>query len=241
VAVPASLPVTPSARSPGHSNGGRPSKRAWAETLNPEQSALQRVRLLDDLKSLASLDEAAAWAKRTLPVKNTLTADHARDVEAAFADHIIRFSDAAAFVPKPDGPAGHAARDTDTSALSAAAVDQDAGVAWGRLRRRRDRDHLRFVASQPCLLCNRRPADAHHLRHAQPKAMGRKVSDEFTVPLCRTHHRQVHRAGNEAEWWSAIDRDVDPLEVAKTLWDQSHPRSGPPPRPEAADPIQPLA
>ena len=238
VAVPASLPVTPSARSPGHSNGGRPSKRAWAETLNPEQSALQRVRLLDDLKSLASLDEAAAWAKRTLPVKNTLTADHAREVEAAFADHIIRFSDATAFVPKPGG---HAARDTDTTTTSsAAAVDQDAGVAWGRLRRRRDRDHLRFVASQPCLLCNRRPADAHHLRHAQPKAMGRKVSDEFTVPLCRTHHRQVHRAGNEAEWWSAIDRDVDPLEVAKTLWDQSHPRSGPPPRPEAADPIQPL-
>ena len=236
VAVPASLPVTPSARSPGHSNGGRPSKRVRAETLNPEQSALQRVRLLDDLKSLASLDEAAAWAKRTLPVKNTLTADHAREVEAAFADHIVRFSDAAALVPKPGSPPGDAGGGTGTTALSAALVDPDADLALGRLRRRRDRDHLRFVASQPCLLCNRRPADAHHLRHAQPKAMGRKVSDEFTVPLCRTHHRQVHRAGNEAEWWSAIDRDVDPLEVAKTLWDQSHPRSGLP-RPEAADPI----
>ena len=112
-------------------------------------------------------------------------------------------------------------------------------LAFGRLRRRRDRDHLRFVASQPCLLCNRRPADAHHLRHAQPKAMGRKVSDEFTVPLCRTHHRQVHRAGNEAEWWSAIDPDIDPLEVAKTLWDQSHARFGPSDRPETADTLPP--
>ena len=188
VAVPASLPATRSAQPPAHSNGGRPTKRIRAETLKPEQSALQRDRLLDDLKSLASLDEAAAWAKRTLPVKNTLTANHAREVEAAFAGHIARFSDAAAFVPAPGSPPSDAGGDTDTSAVPAALDDPDAGLALGRLRRRRDRDHLRFVASQPCLLCNRRPADAHHLRHAQPKAMGRKVSDEFTVPLCRTHH-----------------------------------------------------
>ena len=28
-----------------------------------------------------------------------------------------------------------------------------------------------------------------------------KVSDEFTVPLCRGHHRQLHQAGNEVAWW----------------------------------------
>src|SRR5262249_56037542 len=53
------------------------------------------------------------------------------------------------------------------------------------VRRVRDREHVKSVAKQPCLVCGRRPADAHHLRFAQPPALGRKVSDEFTVPLCR--------------------------------------------------------
>ena len=64
-----------------------------------------------------------------------------------------------------------------------------------------DREHVKFVAKQPCLICGRSPADAHHLRFAQHRALGRKVSDEFTVPLCRGHHREVHRCGDEAAWW----------------------------------------
>ena len=67
----------------------------------------------------------------------------------------------------------------------------------GEPRRHRDKSHLKFVASQPCLVCGRSPADAHHLRFTQPRALGRKVSDEFTVPLCRTHHRDNHRFGDE--------------------------------------------
>jgi hypothetical protein len=47
-----------------------------------------------------------------------------------------------------------------------------------------------------------------------------KVSDEFTVPLCRGHHRQVHQAGNEAAWWE--DLDINALEIAKGLWEQNH-------------------
>ena len=80
--------------------------------------------------------------------------------------------------------------------------------------------------AQPCLLCGRTPSDAHHLRFAQPRALGRKVSDEFTVPLCRTHHRRLHQSGKEVEWWLAMDRDVDPLEIAKGLWEQSR-KTGP--------------
>jgi hypothetical protein len=67
-------------------------------------------------------------------------------------------------------------------------------------KRRRDKVHLRFVASQPCLVCGRHPSDPHHLRFAQPRALGVKVSDEFTVPLCRGHHRQLHHTGNEIAW-----------------------------------------
>jgi hypothetical protein len=84
------------------------------------------------------------------------------------------------------------------------------------VRRHRDKAHLKFVASQPCLVCGRSPADAHHLRFTQPRAMGRKVSDEFTVPLCRTHHRDNHRFGDEAAWW---DRQaLDPVGTSRKLW-----------------------
>jgi len=83
-------------------------------------------------------------------------------------------------------------------------------------RRHRDKAHLKFVASQPCLVCGRSPADAHHLRFTQPRAMGRKVSDEFTVPLCRTHHRDNHRFGDEVAWWSR--QAIDPVGTSRQLW-----------------------
>jgi hypothetical protein len=90
-------------------------------------------------------------------------------------------------------------------------------------KRLRDKAHLRFVASQPCLVCGRQPSDPHHLRFAQPRALGLKVSDEFTVPLCRDHHRQLHQAGNEVAWWKNIN--IDALPIAKGLWEQTRPKS----------------
>jgi hypothetical protein len=88
----------------------------------------------------------------------------------------------------------------------------------GEPRRRRDKDHLGFVGSHACIVCGRRPCEAHHLRFAQPRALGRKVSDEFTVPLCRLHHRELHRSGSETQWWSAAR--IDPLLIARDLWEQ---------------------
>ena len=90
-------------------------------------------------------------------------------------------------------------------------------------KRLRDKAHLKFVAAQPCLICERQPCDPHHLRFAQPRAIGLKASDEFTVPLCRGHHRELHRAGNEVIWWQ--NRRVDPLEIAKGLWERTRPNS----------------
>jgi hypothetical protein len=80
------------------------------------------------------------------------------------------------------------------------------------------------VVRQPCLLCGRKPSDAHHLRFIQPRALGRKSSDEFTVPLCRTHHRAVHRAGNEPAWWEQAG--IDPLKTARKLWKQTRIEDG---------------
>ena len=98
--------------------------------------------------------------------------------------------------------------------------------------RRRNKAHLRFVSSQPCLICRRSPCDAHHLKFAQPRTLGRKVSDEFTVPLCRDHHVELHRHGNDTAWWASLQ--VSPIEVARELWretllgkDRTHPRAEP--------------
>jgi len=85
--------------------------------------------------------------------------------------------------------------------------------------RERDRNHLRFVASQPCLICGRTPSDAHHIKYAEARAMGRKVSDKFTVPVCRLHHRELHRRGDERAWWEA--QGTDPLAIAANLWDKN--------------------
>jgi hypothetical protein len=101
----------------------------------------------------------------------------------------------------------------------------DKSMLWfGEVRRHRDKTHLRFVALQPCLLCGRSPSDPHHLRFAQPGAMGRKTSDEFVVPLCRTHHRQNHQVGDELSWWKLSG--IDPLPVARRFWEMSRGGSG---------------
>ena len=86
-------------------------------------------------------------------------------------------------------------------------------------KRIRRKEHLRFVASQPCLICGR---SAHHVRYAQSRGLALKVSDEFTVPLCAIHHHQIHTTGKEREWWE--ERNIDPLKVASSLWQHSHNR-----------------
>ncbi|KQW22287.1 hypothetical protein ASC80_02525 [Afipia sp. Root123D2] len=102
-----------------------------------------------------------------------------------------------------------------TDAIELHKIDKSA-LALSEPRRRRDKQHLRFVAAQPCLICARSPSDAHHLRFAQARAMGRKVSDEFTVPLCRAHHREIHRFGDEFAWWQKAS--IDPIEISQRLW-----------------------
>jgi hypothetical protein len=88
--------------------------------------------------------------------------------------------------------------------------------ALGKTVRLRDKEHRKFVTRQPCLVCGRVPSDSHHLTFTQPRALGRRVSDEFTVPVCRIHHRELHRSGDEAAWWRKLN--IDPLRVALRLW-----------------------
>jgi hypothetical protein len=89
-------------------------------------------------------------------------------------------------------------------------------------KRIRSKEHLRYVASQACLVCGRSPSHAHHVRYAQARGVALKVSDEFVVPLCAIHHHQIHTTGNEEEWWK--ERKIEPLKVADDLWKRSRER-----------------
>ncbi len=193
--------------------------------LEPKPSAALRDQLTAELKDLNSAEDAADWAQRVLAAKNTLTTGDAEHVEQAFQEKL------ASILTEPaDGrPVAQEAKSRLPRAgrrkmqRRAAAIDKSV-LALPALRRVRDRDHVRLVAKQPCLICGRRPADAHHLRFAQSRALGRKVSDEFTIPLCRGHHREVHRCGDEAAWWKKAG--IDPTVPARGLWLQSHPLPG---------------
>ena len=92
-------------------------------------------------------------------------------------------------------------------------------LALPKERRVRNKEHLKFVARQPCLICGRRPTHAHHVRFAQRRALGMKVSDEFVVPLCSVHHDALHRVGDERKWWAG--HAIDPLAKAAELWEIS--------------------
>jgi DNA recombination protein Rad52 len=92
-------------------------------------------------------------------------------------------------------------------------------LALSEEKRVRSKEHLRFVARQPCVICGRTPTHAHHIRFAQQRGISLKVSDEFTVPLCAIHHDENHATGDERRWWEA--RKIDPLSIAAELWSKS--------------------
>ena len=197
--------------------------------LKSQLSAVLRDQLLGELKEVNSVDAAAIWARRILPAKNSLNIADARQLENAFQARLAVLElrvDNTEPQPSPVGSIrNHATalerKSPERTETSTTEPVEKSPPAHPEPRRVRDREHVKFVAGHPCLICGRRPADPHHLRFAQSRALGRRVSDEFTVPLCRGHHREVHRYGDEAAWWAKLG--VDPLGVANALWRETHP------------------
>jgi hypothetical protein len=237
--------------SPGELSPTRRNAKSSVEprlVFGPDESARLRDDLLSEIGALKGADQAATWAYRTIRVKNTLTAADAQLLEQAFQSRMTVLEDVphegelsipAAEIAKAEHTmAGDVALGSRTRAQpprsKPAAIDKST-LALPVPHRVRDKAHLKFVCSQPCLVCGRRPADPHHLRFAQHPALGRRVSDEFTVPLCRVHHREVHRCGDESEWWTRSG--VDPIAIASALWAQTHPlRAGIPPTSPSTQP-----
>ena len=195
------------------------SRRSTAK-LEPTASAALREQLFAELKNIRSAEEAATWAHRVMGAKNTLSVADAQWVERVFQERL------ATVLTDPRAPATHETerrpvrRRRQGKKQRQASIDKSV-LALPAPRRVRDRDHVKSVAKYPCLICGRRPADAHHLRFVQSPTLGRKVSDEFTVPLCRGHHREVHRCGDEGNWWKKTG--IDPSAAARALWLKTHP------------------
>jgi ERF superfamily len=206
-------------------DGGKLPVATARPVLAPDQSATLRKQLVADLSAINSSDEAAAWAHRNLSAKNSLTAADAQIIEARFQARLSTISDGKTAEGLPSAapdqsvvPAARLAADAHqkTSAVAKQRSRSGAVRALGKTVRLRDKEHRKFVTRQPCLVCGRVPSDSHHLTFTQPRALGRSVSDEFTVPVCRIHHRELHRSGDEAAWWQKLN--IDPLPVALRLW-----------------------
>jgi ERF superfamily len=233
---PTPRPETPKAQGNGQLKGTRhrsplqgrrdaTDDRQATPILATEASAQLRDRLLTEVHLLGSSDDAATWAHGNLADKNKLNAADAQAVENSFRAKLEALGggvDASEAGERASAAASraHPAQGKAKNGRRSRSIDKSV-LAMPEPRRVRDRDHVRLVAQQPCLICGRQPADAHHLRFAQSRALSRKVSDEFTVPLCRGHHRELHRSGDEAAWWG--NTGVDPTVAARALWLGSHP------------------
>jgi hypothetical protein len=169
-------------------------------------------------------------AHRRLPAKNTLTTENAGAVEKAYlavlhasprgaSDHPAEpGSELDESLPaRPQNGVRFAAQHGSTHINDQGSLATQLVAPLRKPIRRRNKAHRMFVAAQPCLVCQRSPCDAHHLKFAQPRTLGRKVSDEFTMPLCRDHHQELRRHGNEIAWWANVN--LAPLEVARSLWE----------------------
>jgi hypothetical protein len=225
-----------SAVSRGSSNGrfdGRQKSRTGV--LREELSASLRDTLVVQIAGLSSREGATTWAAKALPAKNSLTAADAKLVEDTFEERLrgLTGSDVeqTAGVELANVPGDTASpQDSDNMKTPASRPQRiNSGVGSGTpMKRRRNKVHLHHVAQQACLICARKPSDPHHLRFMQPRGLGLKVSDEFTVPLCRMHHRQAHHAGDERAWWQTMG--IEPIKAARKLWGETRAakKRGPP-------------
>jgi hypothetical protein len=210
-------------------------------TLDAEQSATLREQLLATVALLQSEEEAADWVHKNMPAKNRLTTADADLVESAFRDRLSWVETLETETPVSETNDQVAAEGPNSASVAALApfltseveppaapviLPESVPACHGRLAakmiRLRDKEHCKFVTTQPCVVCGRTPSEAHHIRFAQPRALGRKVSDEYTVPVCRLHHRELHRYGDEASWWAGVT--IDPLPIALDLWHLSRVR-----------------
>ena len=186
------------------------------------------------MAQLQSSDEAADWVHKNMPVENELTAADADLVASGLPRPARGHRGRNVRARKRTAPGGGQRRNRAKrtaprfwrSAFSRSIGKARAGVdgparspGGARAGRRRARP---FVCATKSIasMWRRSPASSAAGRRgkrtifALPNLVrsSRKVSDEYTVPVCRLHHRELHRYGDEASCWAGVG--VDPLPIA---------------------------
>jgi hypothetical protein len=145
------------------SNGRARAERSKLASLSTDASENLRNELIVELEQLRNPEALATWAQRALPLKNQLATTDAQTVEAAFTARLSQLGEATVR-PESDQANGHPGQSPSTE------INAEGVIAIGKPVRERDRDHLKFVATQPCLVCGRTPSDAHHVKFAEQRA-----------------------------------------------------------------------
>ena len=78
--------------------------------------------------------------------------------------------------------------------------------------------HLDKIRGMSCIICESPPkSDPHHITNAEKSGMGRKVGDNWTVPLCRECHGRLHMYKyGEKLFWAMTG--IDPLEKSREFF-----------------------
>jgi hypothetical protein len=193
-----------------------PADRASLAWLQPNSARAARDQLMTEVESLRSADEAANWAHRALGKKNTLLEDDAIRVEQAFQARLAVLS--GKFLnenPRPDEPKQPQRRKQRRSV-----VDKSV-LALPAPRRIRDREHVKSVAKQPCLIRGRIPADAHHLKFAQSRHLVARLATSSRSRCAVDIIARSITAVTKPAWWNKSG--IDPTISARALWLKTHP------------------
>jgi hypothetical protein len=188
------------------------------------QKAAEFVVALRSLTEAPNIEQLfAIWERNVDALRAINRQNHQSSSRGAIAENLVTHLKSRAIALAKQGSQTPSA--TEGQNGSRPKVDKNTLII-AEPKRIRSKEHLRFVASRPCVICGRTSAHAHHIRYAQPRGLALKVSDEFTVPLCAIHHDENHRTGDERRWWEK--RKIDPLAIAQSLWRESNGIKGAP-------------
>jgi hypothetical protein len=224
-------PAQAGVKQPSKANGSPP-KGPWV-LRDPQDAEIGRFE--KPAPFIAALRKAMAetrdieslfgiWERNVSTIREFNAVRKTLGLEPGFAQGLVAYLKSCAVALVKSGndsqPEDSSKAEPAMSRLSGRPKIDKSVLTLGEPKRIRSKEHLRFVARQPCLICGRRPSHAHHVRFAQARGLSLKVSDEFTVPLCAIHHTENHATGDERGWWE--QHKVDPLKVARSLWKEGH-------------------
>jgi hypothetical protein len=191
---------------------GPPPQPLANSALTVEQSARQRDRLVAEIDRLQSGEDAAVWARDALSAKGALTKADAQRVDDDFRARLAAFDEGSAdgeraegcqSSPEPAaGPLDGEEAEQRARPVAHAVVAPQPGLSAKPIRLR-DKEHRKFVAAQPCIVCGRTPAGRSPpsalCAAARPWAQGQRRVHGSGLPVSSRRAAQTGRRSGVVE------------------------------------------